>query len=123
MGEVLQSLMTVGHTIRGVCYDSSSYLYQSTAELTVIPPERIGLNGEYDHCGLAKRVRASFHRQFGRDAVKQLMVKQRGSTVVLSGQVEALTLLDQLVNLALQVEGATHVELNVTDMSQPVQVA
>ncbi|MBE9141060.1 BON domain-containing protein [Nodosilinea sp. LEGE 07088] len=128
MGKVLQSLMTVDHTIRGVCYDRSNYLNQSIAELTVIPPERVGLSGEYDHYGLAKRVKASCHCQFGRDVVKQLVIKQRGSAVILSGQVEDLTVVDQLVHLALQAEGATHVEVNIVqldgaDRSQPVQVA
>ncbi|MBD1875633.1 hypothetical protein H6F75_19305 [Nodosilinea sp. FACHB-131] len=128
MANVIQSLVATGHTIRGVCYAKTNYLNQSIAALSAIPPERVGLNGEYDYYGLAKRIKTSFHGQVGREAVKQLTVKQRGSAVILSGQVDTLELLDQLVDLALHTEGTTHVEVhdvqvNVLELAQPVRVA
>ncbi|PZV02045.1 MAG: phospholipid-binding protein [Leptolyngbya sp.] len=112
MTNVMQSLVATGHTIRGVCYAKSNYLSQAIAALSAIPPERVGLNGEYDYYGLVKRIKTSFHNQVGRDAVKQITVKQRGSAVILSGQIDTLDLLDQLVDLALHTEGATHVEVH-----------
>ncbi len=128
MTNVMQSLVATGHTIRGVCYAKSGYLNQAIAALSAIPPERVGLSGEYDYYGLAKRIKTSFHGQVGREAVKQLTVKQRGSAVILSGQVDTLDLLDQLVDLALHTEGTTHVEVhdvqvNVLDLAQPARVA
>ncbi|MFQ4135926.1 hypothetical protein PGN35_006355 [Nodosilinea sp. PGN35] len=128
MANVIQSLVATGHTIRGVCYAKSNSLSQAIAALSAIPPERVGLNGEYDYYGLAKRIKTSFHTQVGRDAVKQLTVKQRGSAVILSGQVDTLDLLDQLVDLALRTEGTTHVEVhdvqvNVLELAHPAQVA
>ena len=120
--------MATGQVIRGVCYAKPDYLAQRLTELSAIPPERIGLNGEYDHYGLAKRIQANFYQQLGRGAVAQVAVKQRGSAVIVSGQVDTLPLLDQLVELALQAEGASHVEvqdvhLKTLNSPQPVQVA
>ncbi|MBW4459344.1 MAG: hypothetical protein KME47_03770 [Nodosilinea sp. WJT8-NPBG4] len=128
MANVIQSLVATGHTIRGVCYAKTNYLSQSIAALSAIPPERVGLNGEYDYYGLAKRIKTSFHGHVGREAVKQLTVKQRGSAVILSGQVDTLDLLDRLIDLALHTEGTTHVEVhdvqvNVLELAQPVRVA
>jgi hypothetical protein len=127
MAKIVQSLVAVGHTIRGVCYAKPDYLNQAIAELSTIPPERVGLSGEYDYYGLAKRIQSGFHSQVGRAAVRQLTVKQRGSAVILRGQVESLDLLDQLINLALKTDGTTHVEVQDVQVScmavQPVQVA
>lgn len=79
-----------------------------------IPPERIGIEGEYDYNGLAKRVMHCF-RQVAGDQVAQLKVRQRGCVVILTGAISSRRLLNQLVNLATQVEGAALVELyNVT---------
>lgn len=75
-----------------------------------IPPERIGLNGEYDHCGLAKRVDQAFRRKFQAGALERLRVTQRGRVVVLAGQVPSQQLLEQLIATALSILGANHVE-------------
>jgi hypothetical protein len=128
MSKVAQSLVATGHVIRGVCYAEPDYLSQVGIGLLAIPPERVGLHGEYDYYGLAKRIQASFNETFGRATVAQLSIKQRGSAVILSGQVGTLPLLDQLVELALQAEGASHVEvqnvqLKVVNELQSAQVA
>ena len=74
------------------------------------PPERIGVQGEYDYNGLAKRVKYSFEQNFG-DQVSQLRVAQRGCVVILTGVVDSRSLLNRLVSLAIKVEGAALVEL------------
>ncbi len=112
MAKVSQSLMVNGHVIRGVCYAKPDYLNQIRVGLSAIPPERVGLDGEYDYYGLAKRIQSSFHQAVGRSNVAQLAIKQRGSAVILSGHVDTLPLLDRLVELALQAEGASHVEVH-----------
>lgn len=111
MAKVRQSLVATGHVIQGVCYANPDYLSQVRVGLSAIPPERMGLSGEYDYYGLAKRIQFSFHQAVGRSAVAQLTVRQRGSAVILIGQVDTLPLLDQLVELALAAEGASHVEV------------
>jgi hypothetical protein len=75
-----------------------------------IPPERIGLHGGYDHYGLAKRVAYTFHMRYAPVQLQQLRVTQRGSVVILSGQISSRQLLTQLINLALTVTGTLDVE-------------
>jgi hypothetical protein len=128
MAKVAQSLVATGHVIRGVCYAKSDYLNQAGMGLSAIPPERVGLNGEYDYYGLAKRIQASFYQTVGRATVAQLSVKQRGSAVILRGKIDTLALLDHLVELAIQAEGTSHVEVQDVQLTaiselQPVQVA
>ncbi|ARV60218.1 phospholipid-binding protein [Nostocales cyanobacterium HT-58-2] len=74
-----------------------------------IPLERIGLSGEYDQSGLAKRVALAFDETPDFDNINTLYVAQRGSTVVLKGQVPSQETLNQMVNIARSVSGATDV--------------
>ncbi|NET32157.1 MAG: phospholipid-binding protein [Cyanothece sp. SIO1E1] len=82
-----------------------------------IPPERIGLNNEYDHNGLAKRVKLAFIQAFSPGEVADLRITQRGRVVILLGEVTSQERLNELVNVALQVEGSACVEtdgVNIT---------
>jgi osmotically-inducible protein OsmY len=74
-----------------------------------IPPERVGLNGEYDQSGLAKRVALAFDQDSRFDDVDRLWVAQTGGTVVLKGEVPSQDILDQMVSVAQGVSGATQV--------------
>ncbi|MEM9120904.1 MAG: BON domain-containing protein [Cyanobacteria bacterium P01_F01_bin.56] len=76
------------------------------------PPERIGLYGEYDYHGLQKRVEALYSRHFSHPELAQVTVSQRGRVVILQGIVRDLAMLEQLVELAKQVEGTFRVETN-----------
>lgn len=79
--------------------------------LEAVPPERLGLHGEYDHNGLAKRVQRDCADAFGSDAIARLKIRQRGSVVVFYGCAPTRDLLERIVRLAMQVEGATSIEL------------
>ncbi|NJN49798.1 MAG: hypothetical protein HC805_08585, partial [Alkalinema sp. RL_2_19] len=57
----------------------------TTCLLAQIPPERVGLNGEYDHSGLAKRVQLALQQRFGA-AIAHLEIAQRGRVVILTGK-------------------------------------
>ncbi len=74
-----------------------------------IPPERVGLNGEYDDSGLAKRVALAFDQDKRFDDIDRLWVAQTGSTVVLKGEVPSQDILNQMVSVASGVSGATNV--------------
>jgi len=84
--------------------------FTQSALFQTIPPERIGLNGEYDHYGLAKRVQLAFQQAFTSEQIQSLAVSQRGRVVVLKGQV-AKNLLKRLVEIAAKIHGATDVEI------------
>lgn len=74
-----------------------------------IPPERLGLNGEYDQSGLAKRVALAFDEDSDFPDIDSLYVAQTGGTVVLKGSVPSQDVLDKAVQIAGGVTGATNV--------------
>jgi hypothetical protein len=86
-----------------------------------IPPERIGLNGEYDHDGLAKRVALEFSKTFEPDELGNLKIAQRGTVVVLLGNVPSQEFLIKLVAVVMGVSGAVDVEINGVCVAQPLR--
>jgi osmotically-inducible protein OsmY len=74
-----------------------------------IAPERVGLNGEYDQSGLAKRVALAFDEDPQLDDIDTLWVAQTGGTVVLKGKVPNQAVLNQMVSIAGGISGATSV--------------
>jgi hypothetical protein len=77
-----------------------------------IPPERVGLFGEYDHKGLSKRVSLAFNQNFEPSEIRGLRINQRGAVVVLMGQISSQRLLIKLISVAMDVSGAVDVEIN-----------
>lgn len=80
------------------------------AAAETIPPERIGLDGEYDQSGLAKRVALAFDQDPMVADVDHVYVAQLGSTVVLKGQAPSQEILNKLVEIANNVNGASAVD-------------
>jgi hypothetical protein len=92
--------------------------YPSISIFDRIPPERVGLNGEYDHSGLAKRVAIVFRAQFGPELLSGLEISQRGCVVILRGSLPNPQLLNVLVDLALGIEGTEFVEYQAIALDQ-----
>ena len=65
-----------------------------------LPPERIGIAGEYDESGLAKRVTLAFDEDPELKDIGSLWVSQKGGTVVLKGKVPSPGFLEKAVNVA-----------------------
>ena len=85
---------------------------QPAASAQTIPPERMGLNGEYDQSGLAKRVAQAFDANPDVADIDTVYVAQHGTTVVLKGTVPSQEIVNRLVTIAKGVKGATGVETN-----------
>lgn len=85
---------------------------QPAASAQTIPPERMGLNGEYDQSGLAKRVAQAFDANPDVADIETVYVAQLGTTVVLKGTVPDQEIVNKLVTIAKGVKGATGVETN-----------
>ncbi|MEG4022679.1 BON domain-containing protein [Microcoleus sp. S13C4] len=83
---------------------------QPAASNQTIPPERMGLNGEYDQSGLAKRVAQAFDANPEVADIETVYVAQLGTTVVLKGTVPDQAIVNKLVTIAKGVKGATGVE-------------
>lgn len=83
-----------------------------TSLFKTIPPERVGLFGEYDHKGLMKRVSLALNQNFDPGEIKNLRISQRGAVVVLVGKIPSQLLLIKLVKVIMGVSGAVEVEIN-----------
>jgi osmotically-inducible protein OsmY len=70
----------------------------------------MGLDGEFDESGLAKRVALAFDNDSTLDDVETLWVAQLGSTVVLKGKVPSQDMLNKAVSIARGVNGASAVD-------------
>jgi hypothetical protein len=77
-----------------------------------IPPERVGLQGEYDHSGLAKRVHLMLHQELGEPIADRFHVSQRGQVVILVGDIASAAFAQQLADLVLNTPGAAFVEIH-----------
>lgn len=81
-----------------------------------IPLCKIGLTGEFDESGLAKRVALAFDEDSQLDDVETLWVAQLSSKVVLKGKVPSQAILDKMVAVAKDVDGATAVDTSQVDV-------
>ncbi|MBW4653044.1 MAG: hypothetical protein KME20_08450 [Kaiparowitsia implicata GSE-PSE-MK54-09C] len=88
-----------------------------------IPPERVGLSGEYDHNGLSKRVELSVNRQFQYDEIAKLRIRQRGGIILLLGDIPNQSVLMRLVDVVMKVEGTTGIEVNGASIVHPFSAA
>ncbi|NJO79186.1 MAG: phospholipid-binding protein [Cyanobacteria bacterium RM1_2_2] len=75
-----------------------------------IPPAKVGLNGEFDESGMAKRVALAFDEDPELDDIDTLWVAQLSSKVVLKGKVPNQQILNKMVAVASKVDGATEVD-------------
>ncbi len=91
-----------------VCQLADEDVVQQRHWMLNIPPERIGLHGEFDYQGLSKRV---LHRlSSAKAALACLKVRQRGRVVVLSGKLNSRYQLNEVVSLVLSVDGVDDVD-------------
>lgn len=70
-----------------------------------IPPENMGLVGEFDEQGLAKRVAAAFDQVPTLQSIETVEITQEGCTVILSGSISEPPLLDRMIKEASKVDG------------------
>jgi osmotically-inducible protein OsmY len=75
-----------------------------------VPQARVGLDGEYDSSGLAKRVVQALKDDPQLGEISTVYVAQSGSTILLKGTVSDLETLNQIVDLAKGVDGTDRVD-------------
>jgi osmotically-inducible protein OsmY len=91
---------------------AQEYSGGETASAETVAPERMGLSGEYDQSGLAKRVALAFDENGQFDDVDSVYVAQTGGTVVLKGEAPSQEVINQMVEIARGVSGATDVNVD-----------
>lgn len=75
-----------------------------------LPPVRLGLEGEFDEQGLAKRVAAAFDRVPELEAISTVTLRQEGSSIILEGAVPDQETIARLVDVASSVDGTQAVD-------------
>jgi hypothetical protein len=73
-------------------------------------PEHMGLEGEYDPEGLAKRVAIAFDRDPQISEIESLEINQSGGTIVFRGSVPSLDVLQYMEAVAAKVDGTKAVD-------------
>lgn len=74
------------------------------------PPEFMGLNGEYDPSGLAKRAAIALDDDPVASHLEELRLIQFGDSVIFEGQVPSRIDLDHVVDVVRQVDGTKKIE-------------
>jgi hypothetical protein len=97
--------------VKSLRSNKSSVQSMRSSLLESIPPERIGLSGEYDHYGLAKRVKLALQQEVGNELVDRLQITQRGRVVIIVGAIASPQITAQIEEIALSIEGAAFVEI------------
>ena len=94
------------------CHQASAVVEPSQPSLWFkrIPPERVGLDGEYDYYGLAKRVWACLCEALGVGVLQTLSVDQRGRVIVLSGVLPSRDVAQHLIQIVSCFPGVDAVE-------------
>lgn len=99
---------------------SDSKTRYSVSENDAIPREQVGLNGEPDPSGLAKRVALAFDEDPDVEDIETVYLSQKGSIIVLKGKVPSQEVLDKLASIAKSVSGATGVEVDQVTVGSTV---
>lgn len=81
------------------------------------PPEFMGLEGEYDEKGLAKRVAVALDREASLADIDTVEIDQEGGTVIFKGQVPDHATLTQMTQIARKVDGAKVVDARQLDIT------
>lgn len=83
------------------------------------PPDCMGVEGEYDPCGLVKRVAEVLDDNSAFDQLDSLNLYQDGGKVVFEGTVPKSSTLKSLVDCASRVDGTHAVEISQVSVERP----
>lgn len=100
---------------RGVAKAASSKSASDKAD--DVPDYKVGLDGEFDESGLAKRVALAFDEDSQLDDVDTLWVAQTSDKVVLKGKVPSQDILDKMVRVAKGVDGTGSVDTSQVEVA------
>jgi len=78
-----------------------------------VPPEFMGIEGEYDPCGLARRLAQALDQDAQLAKVETLTLAQQGNALALTGDIDSQQALEKIVTIARHLDG-TH----LVDVSQ-----
>ena len=105
-------LTSVSLLMLNACKDDTSTTISAKAPTPSrsIPQERLGLDGQHDLSGLAKRVAEAIKQDSSLASIASIYVAQTKSKIVLKGAISDRSLLDKIVKIARSVDGVTQVD-------------
>ena len=107
-------IVTVLLTLNG-CRDTNTILVRDSS--TSIPVARIGLNGEYDPSGLAKRVSRAFSKDLMLEGrVDNIYVAQNNNKIIIKGSISNQASLRRLVTVANNIRGVLEVDVSQVEV-------
>lgn len=122
--EQMQQVQILG-TTSGLNYEhQQTQNHTSHVHDPSLPPEYIGIKGEYDLTGLAKRVALALDADPEVSWIKTLCIIQHGARISFLGKVASAESLNKVIALANQVEGTREVDVSqvVIENSVPEHV-
>jgi Tfp pilus assembly protein PilN len=72
----------------------------------------MGLEGEYDPCGLARRLAHALDQDAQLAQVKTLTLAQQGNSLALAGDIGSRQALEKIVTIARHLDGAHSVDVS-----------
>lgn len=97
---------------------SAAIASEARLHLAQIPLEYVGVDGEYDPQGLAKRVALAFDQHSELHNLNTLCILQQGSRICLLGKVATVSLLQRVIACVKQVEGVQAVDVSQVSVEQ-----
>lgn len=91
---------------------------KASVQHTPVPVEYLGLEGEYDQYGLAKRVAQALDDRPDLSQIETLTLVQKGNTVAFWGKLPDQNALDALVETASRVDGTHGVDVTGVSIGQ-----
>jgi hypothetical protein len=77
-----------------------------------VPPEFMGIEGEYDPCGLARRLAHALDQDDQLAQIETLTLAQQGNALALTGTISNQQALEKIVKIARHLDGAHEVDVS-----------
>jgi hypothetical protein len=101
-----------GQMTPGLTGTYNSELRDKAAQHTPpVPPEYMGLEGQYDPCGLVHRLAQALDQDTQLSKVDTMTLAQQGGVIAITGWVKNRQLLDQIVEIAEHLDGTRSVDV------------
>jgi len=85
---------------------------------TPMPPDCLGLEGEYDPFGLARRVAKALDERPQTAQVSTLTLEQRGNAIVFEGLAPNQKVLDAIVDITRRIDGTHAIDIDQVEVAK-----
>jgi hypothetical protein len=102
---------TTSHMQPGLTGQYNRELREKAGQRTPpVPPEFMGMEGEYDPCGLARRLAQALDQDAQIAEIDILTLTQQGNSLALTGHIHNQQALEKIVHIARHLDGTHSVD-------------